>query len=252
MSEQTGTSQKVIRLLIALAILALGFATFGGHISPVYADSPTPTATPNQSDAAIQQIIPDTGYTGKVAAVQSYFVNSVAQQLGINTTQFQVAYFAAARKTIQQALDAGVITDAQATNAMSDIPDMYAYNMDILYRQWDPFPWDRYFLYQKMLLPEDLISTLQMTGPTLITDLEDGKSAADIAAANNLDIKVVEQEIMVNVSKRIMDYSLFGTLTTSQENATVLRYKNSLPYILSRRLSPSYFTVKDTSNDYSR
>jgi hypothetical protein len=252
MSKQTATSQKVIRLLIALAILALGFATFGGRISPAYADSPTPTVIPNQSDATIQLIIPDTGYTGKIAAVQTYFVHSMAQQLGLNTAQFQVAYFEAARKTIQQALDAGVITDAQATNAMSDIGDMYAYNLDLIYHQWDPFPWSRYFLYQKLIMPEDLISALHTTGPILITDLEDGKSAADIAEANNLDLKVVEQEIMVNVSKRISDYSLFGTLTTSQENATVLRYKNSLPYILSRRLSPTYFTAKDNSNDYSR
>ncbi|MDR3577216.1 MAG: hypothetical protein P4L50_25425 [Anaerolineaceae bacterium] len=253
MSKRTSTSQKGISLLIALAILVFGFAAFSGQVSPAYADTPpTPTVAPVQSDSAIPLIIPDTGYSGKVAAVQAYFVNTMAQQLGMSTPKFQNAYFAAARYTIQQALAAGVITDAQATAALSDIPDMYAYNMDLIYHQWDPFPWDKYFLNQKLFMPEDLVSALHTTGPSLIADLRAGKSAADIAKANNLDITVVEQDIMVNVSKRIADYSLFGMLSTGQQNATVLRYKDSLSYILSRRLSPVFFNTTNNSYDYLR
>jgi hypothetical protein len=250
MSKRKGTSQKVIRLLIALAILALGYATFGGQISPAYADFPTPTVTPNQSDSAISLIIPDTGYTGKVAAVQAYFVTSIAQQMGITTTKLQAAYFAAARQTIQQALAAGMISDAQATNAISELGDAYSYNMVILYHDWDPFPWNRYLLYPKLLTPEDLISALHTTGLILTTDLREGKSAADIAAENNLDLKVVEQDIMANVTKRIPSYTLFGNLLTmNQQNATALRIQNLLPYILNRKLPSSYFIEKDNSYD---
>ena len=250
MSKRNGTSQKVISLLVAVAILALGFATFGGQVSAAYADSPTPTATPNQSNAAIPLIIPDTGYVGKVAAVQSYFITSMAQQMGLSTTAFQAAYFAASRQTIQMAQSAGMITDVQAKNAISEIGDVYVYNMVILYHDWDPFPWNQYLLYPKLLRPEDLIDALHTTGLILTTDLREGKSAADIAAANNLDIKVVEQAIMANVTKRIPNYTMFGSLlTSSQQNATALRIQNTLPYILNRKLTPSYFTEKDNSYD---
>ncbi|MDR3577215.1 MAG: hypothetical protein P4L50_25420 [Anaerolineaceae bacterium] len=251
MSKRKGTSQNAISLLVAVAILAFGFATFGGQISPAYADSPTPTVAP--AGATTPLIIPNTGgyaYPGKIAAVEAYFVTSMAQQMGISTTKFQAAYFAASRQTIQLAQSAGMITDVQAKNATSEIGDLYSYNMVILYHDWDPFPWNQYLLYPKLLRPDDLISALHTTGLILTTDLREGKPAADIAAENNLDLSVVEQAIMASVSKRITNYTVFGKLlTTSQQNADLLQIKNLLPYILNRKLPAYYFTEKDNSLD---
>jgi hypothetical protein len=245
MSKRTGTSQKVISLFVAVAILAVGFATFSGQVSPAYADTPAPTPSPTM----MPLFIPDTGATGKIAEMQMYFLNTFAQQLGVTTDKLEAAYLASAGQTLDQAVKVGFLTDAQANDTRGHLGDMDNYNLQILYLDNDPFPWDPYYLYLKYIMPEDLVSALHSDGLTVITQLKAGKSAADMAKANNLDIKAVEDAIMVSVTNRVTATASIGTMSASQQNVYLLRIKNSLPYILNRRLPGSFFKDKDDTID---
>jgi hypothetical protein len=247
MSKHKSTSHNIITLLIAVAILVMGFATFSGQVSPAYADN-TPV-TPTPSAIPTQLFIPDTGAKGQVAEMQMYFLAAFAQQLGTTTDKLSAAYLAAAGQTLDQAASVGFITKAQANDARGHLGDMDNYNLQILYLDQDPFPWDPYYLYQKYLMPEDLISALHSNGLNVITELKAGKSAADIAKENNLDIKAVQQAIMVSVTNRVSASASIGTLTTGQQNVTLTRINNSLPFILNRRLPASFFKDKDDTID---
>jgi len=253
MSKHTRTSQKVIQFLVAVAILVAGFATFAGQVSPAYADFPIPPPppTPNQfiiPETGAYNMIPYDGASEKVAVLQYTFINAYAQQLGVTTNKLEAAYRAAAIQALDTSVQVGLLTAAQANNAKGSLTDMYNYNLSILYLDQDPFPWQKYFLYLKYIIPEDLISALHSDGLTTTTELKEGKSAADIAKENNLNLTDVESAIVQNVTNRITISSSLGTLSTIQQNLAVLRIKNSLPYILNHRLPASFFIEKDDNN----
>src|ERR1035437_8565974 len=104
MSKHKNASQKVISLLVAVAIFGLGFATFSGQVSPAYADNTPPTPAPTQL------FLPDTGAKGQIADLQMYFLNAFAKQLGVSTDKLIASYLAAAGQTLDQAVSMGFIT----------------------------------------------------------------------------------------------------------------------------------------------
>jgi hypothetical protein len=254
MSKHKSTSHNIITLLIAVAILVTGFATFAGQVSPAYADTPSPTPTlpplviPITGGNNVYNVIPYNGASEKVAVLQYTFINAYAQQLGVTTDKLQAAFRTAAGLTLDQAVQVGLLSDSQAKDAKGSLTDMYNYNMSILYLDQDPFPWQKYFLYMKYIIPQDLVSALHSDGLTVITELKEGKSAADIAKENNLNITDVQTAIVQKVANRINLSSSLGTLSIGQQNLAILRIKNSLTYILNQRLPAYFFKEKDDNN----
>ncbi len=158
--------------------------------------------------------------TGTVTDYAQAFWQALANRLGISTDTLQQAFKNAGKDTVAQELQAGKITQDQANQLNQRIDG------------WQPgqgdfdFPFgkgmglgrgmgrDGFFGGQVML--DAAAKALNMTSADLTTELQSGKSLADVAKEKNVDVNSVKQA-MIDAAKAQVDAEVTaGKITADQ------------------------------------
>lgn len=187
-------SKKTIASIAIVGVLALvgalGFAAFSvkntlaNYVAQI-------TGTPQANGQAQTNI---TKY-------EDLFIQSLATHLGVSVDKIKPAMQAAADDVIDQAVKDGKITQAQADQLKQEVAS-------------GNFPGGGFFLHGKGfgrgfgvkgfgigqgLGVQEFASALGMTPQSLETELQAGKSIADVAAEKNVSLDQVKQKVLADL-----------------------------------------------------
>jgi hypothetical protein len=199
--------KNVKKLILAgvVGMLVLGVLATAGLVAGV-ASAQTPTPPTTQSGTDLNQ----------------YFWQSLADRLGTTVDKLTQAFKDAAKDTVAKGLSEGQMTQSQADEANGRIDT------------WQPGqggPWgmpfgghDRGwggmghhgFGFEGQAILDAAAKTLGMTTADLTTELQSGKTLADIAAEKKVDVAALKQA-MIDAAKAQVDQAVTdGKLTQAQ------------------------------------
>ncbi len=146
------------------------------------------------------------------------FIKSFASHLGVDTSKLDSAFTAAMDDTINQALSDGKITQAQADQLKSRFSNGLSGANGVV-----PFGKGGFFGFGargafggNFLSTAEFAKALGMSQQDLATELQAGKSIADVAKEQNKDLTQVEQTVLSDLKTQLDAAVSGGNLTQSQ------------------------------------
>jgi len=189
----------------------LGVAALG--VVNAFAQSPTPTTPPNQNAPA---------QTNPFSTYENAFLNNLATRLGTTVDKLKQAFIGAFTDTVNQAVKDGVLTQSQATNLENKV------NQGVQNGQFPGFfgfgHFNRGFEGHGfrgefgILNMTELAKALNISESTLTSDLQSGKTIAQIAQAQNIPLSQVKTTILNDAKAQLDPKVTAGTITQAQED----------------------------------
>ena len=169
----------------------------------------------------------------------SSFLDSVAKHLGISSERLEDATKAAAIDQVDEALQAGKLTQEQADELKSriesgDFPGFLAPGF-FGFREHGPgFGPDGHHLFfgDKLSSAADYLG---LTEAALRTQLEDGKSLADVAKERRKSVEGLKDAILAGAKSNLDEAVADERLTREQADAIYARLESSIDEIVSVR-----------------
>ncbi|MDE3095416.1 MAG: hypothetical protein KGK07_05360 [Chloroflexota bacterium] len=207
---------KALAVTAALAVVAS--ATFGAfHYTSAQTPPPTPTA-PAATNNTGQQ------------AVQA-FVDKVAANLNVSPQQLTTAVKDAALQTVDQQVAAGKLTQAQGDKIKAAINNGKYPELARLFARRE----ERRERGVQWLRRQIVVSSAKAIGiepKALVTDLKDGQSIADVAAAHNVALNTVKTQITGDVQAKLNTLVQDKKITQARADAVMKALTNNLDKIL--------------------
>lgn len=200
-----------IGTLMVIAILAMGMWLIASPAQVSQAQAPYPTPQTELAPPA----------NGTWADYRDYFLNAFAQRLGITLDKLKEAYKGAFSDTIDKAVQDGKLTEDQAAQMKTDAEN--AINQGNLPGFEGPFGRGGKHGGRSGFGPGHegfelsvIAQSLNMTEADLLTDLQDGKTLADIAAEKNVDLATIKTAVLDNLKSKLDQAVTNGQLTQEQ------------------------------------
>ncbi len=209
-------SKKAFLLIggfLAVMLGALGLWIWTTPVRVSLAQAADPTATPG-SQAKNAWI-----------AYRDFFLNAFASRLGVSSDQVKEAYSGAYSDTLDQAVKDGKITQAQAdqikkdlANRMSqgDIPGFFGPG-GFDHKGFGPRGFGRGMRgFMGGISLASFAKALNMTETDLASALQSGKSIADVAKEQNVDLAQVKTSVLADLKAALDQAVTNGRLTQTQ------------------------------------
>ena len=212
---------KALAVTAALAVVAS--ATFGAFR---YTSAQTPPPTPTAPAA--------TNHKGQ-AAVQA-FVYKVAANLNVSPQQLTAAVKDAALQTVDQQVAAGKLTQAQGDKIKAAINNGKYPELARLFARRE----ERRERGVQWLRRQIVVSSAKAIGiqpKVLVTDLKDGQSIADVAAAHNVALSTVKTQVTGDVQAKLNTLVQDKKITQARADAVMKALTNNLDKILNHHRS---------------
>jgi hypothetical protein len=230
-------SKKVLAVIAGLFLITVIAGGLLIAIPPVrvsMAQAPTPSAQP------------PTGSTAQngLNNYRNFFLNVFANRLGLTIEKVKEALIGAFDDTVNQAMKDGVITQAQAdrlknlfTNRLnqSSAPGFIGPFGLGRFGGFGRFGFARGFLMGRGgFSPSSLAKALDMTQANLITELQSGKTIAEVAKENNIDLAQVKTSVLNDLKTRLDQAVQAGNLTQNGADAIYNQFSANFDTLVNR------------------
>lgn len=211
-------------IMVAALILGVGFAAL--TLRPVAAAGAARLfQSAGLSPAAAQTISP----------YWDVFVKSFAAHLGVDTSKLDSAFTAAMNDAIDQALKDGKITQAQADQLKSRVSG----GLSSL-NGFGPFGRGGFFgfggrgFFRANIGLAEFAKALGISQQELMSQLQTGKSIADVAKAQNKDINQVKQTVLSDLKAQLDAAVSSGKLTQAQADSIYNRASSGIDALVNQ------------------
>ncbi len=213
-------------IIVLGVVAALGFAALTSRQSLAQAPTPTQT-TPNQQAGG-----------NSLGQYESFFWQAFANRLGVTLDKLKQSLVAAIGDTLSQAVKDGKITQSQANQIQSNVQTWANNGMQ-------GFPFGKFgrrggagfefgFMGKGQLLG-DFAKALNIDQQTLMTDLQNGQTIADIATAQKVDINQVKQSVLAAEKSRLDTAVTNNQLTQSQADQFYQKLSTSIDTLVNQK-----------------
>lgn len=203
--------------VLAVTLIAAGMLVAFSPARISFAQAPTPTAPPATGAPA----------NGGLNSYTVSFLNAFASRLGVTVDKVKEAYAGAIGDSLDQAVKDGKLTQAQAdqlktnlTNRLNDgmLPEFFGFFGFRRFGDFDRFGFGRggFFGGKAEFGLSSFASALNMTQADLATELQSGKSIADIAKEKNVDLAQVKTSVLEDMKTKLDQSVQNGRLTQAQ------------------------------------
>jgi len=212
-------SKKVMLGIGGLAVLAMLVGGLLFALSPVpvtFAQAPTPTApgSPTQSN---------------LNNYQNFFLNALAGRLGIAVDRLKEALIGAFNDTIDQLVKDGLFTQARADQLKNNFASRLGQNTSPgivvpfgmgRFGNFRRFGFGRGFLMGRagLGLPS-IAKALNMNVTDLMSELQSGKTIAEVAKEKNVDLAQVKANVLSDFKATLDQAVQNGNLTQARADA---------------------------------
>ncbi len=161
------------------------------------------------------------------------FITAFESHLNIDDAKLNAALSAAATATTAQAVTDGWLTSDQATQ-LSNFATMGVRQLAALTNK---FPFGARNPLGGVWQPTTIASALGMSSADLEAQLKAGKSIADIAAAQHLDLAQVKQTILAQFKTQLDTAVKNGQLTQTLADAVLAKFSSSLDALINKSMA---------------
>ncbi len=240
------SSKKVMLAIAGLAAIAVIGGGLLMALSPAavtFAQAPAPTTQPSPGAPAQNGL---TNY-------QSFFLNALASRLGVAVEQLKQALIGAFNDTINQLVKDGILTQARADQIKSAFnnrinqgaaPGVIAPFGLGRFGNFGRFGFGRGFLMGRLGLGlPSFAKALNMNVADLISELQSGKTIADVAKEKNVDLAQVKTSVL-NDLKALLDQAVQnGNLTQTRADAIYNQASSNFDMLVNRTWNRNRQTV---------
>ena len=211
---------KVIGAVAAVAIVGAGIAGAAGIAS---AQEPTPAANQPKQERNHQ--------------LRDNFLGRVASNLGISLDQLRAGFKSAGTQTVDQMVADGTLAADQATKLKANIDSGDGFGIGRFLRQRHDKRADRVEKVKKGLA-ESAATALHLTPAQLRDQLKTGKSIADVATAQGVDLSAVKSQITSDAKTKLDKLVADGKLTQQREDQALQKLADGLDAALNKTHTP--------------
>jgi polyhydroxyalkanoate synthesis regulator phasin len=208
---------KVLTVATGLALVAAGVLGASGVAS---AQEPTPAAGTGQ--ATRQQ-------------ARDNFLGRVAEKLSISVDQLKQAFKDAALDTVDQALADGKINDQQAQKLKDRINNGNGVGIGLFLRQHRQEARRAAMLARvRHGLVQSAADAIGITPADLRTELQGGKSVADVAGEHNVSLDDVKAQITADAKSKLDQLVADGKIKQERADAALQKLTDNLDTLLNK------------------
>jgi hypothetical protein len=225
-------------LMLGIA-LALGISALSSHNS-LAASLPQAAATPQATQTPGGSQRPNNGLAG----YRDYFIQAFANQLGVTLDKLKSALLSAITETLNKAVQDGKLTQDRSTQIQQSITNWLNSGMQGFPFVGKPGMPGFGFRFGGRFGPGffgggNLLSSfakaLNLDLKTLMTDLRNGQTLADVAAAQTLDIQQVKQAVLADIQSQLDNAVKNNKLTQSQETQIMQNITKSIDNLINQK-----------------
>lgn len=206
--------------ILVIAVVAGGLLVALSPAGISFAQSPSPTAPPSSAAPATNG---PNNYT-------DFFLNALATRLGTTVDKIKEAYTGAISDTLDQAVKDGNLTQAQAdqiktelTNRMNEglLPKFFGFFGFPRFGPFERFGFGRggFFGGKGGFDLSSFATALNMTQADLTSELQSGKTIADVAKEKNVDLATVKTSVLNDLKTKLDQSVQNGMLTQAQADS---------------------------------
>lgn len=235
---------KTMKIIIAAVagLLVLGVIAAGGLFLAVtkgFAQTPSATDTPAATQAPAATAQPGATTQNSGQAYEDFFLNAFANRLGVTVDKIKEAFTGAAGDTLDQAVKDGKLTQARADQMKTNLQDkmnqgiLPFFNFELgkrgffgdfdhggFGRGFGPGFFGRGGFKGLMGLGLDSFAkALNMNVSDLQTELQSGKTLADVVKEKNADLSQVKTSVLNDLKTNLDQAVTNGKLTQSQADS---------------------------------
>lgn len=200
--------------LLALVILVAGAWALVVPAKTTFAQQPTPTAQPGVATPA----------QGVWQSYRDFFLNALVERLGVTLEKFKSDYLGALTDTLDKAVKDGNLTQKQADQLKSkfsnrlDQGDLPGFFPPFGRRGFGHFGFGRggFFGMKGGFELSSVAKALNMPVADLISELQAGKTIADVAKEKNVDLAQVKASVLSDLKARLDQAVQNGNLTQAR------------------------------------
>jgi AraC-like DNA-binding protein len=224
----------ILVIVVFGVVVALGLAAFSSRLS-LAASSPEATQTPSNT--------PTDGNNGATQYLDT-FLQALATRLNVSVDTLKQALAGAGSDTLDQAVKDGRLTQAEADQLKTRITDWINSGMNgIPFGPMGPmmglghhgrggfFGWG----YNTSTLLDEVAKALGMDQQSLVTELQNGKSIADVAQEHNVDIQQLKQTVLNAMKASLDDAVKNSKLTQIQADQIYQSLSNKIDDLINQK-----------------
>jgi hypothetical protein len=235
---------EILGILVLGVMVAIGLAAYSSRQSQAALQSQeTPTVTPTPAN-------PPAGTGNEASQYADTFLQALANRLGVSVDTLKQGIAGAASDTLDQAVKDGKLTQEKADQLKNSITEWFNSGMmGLPFEQMGPgmhgkggfmgrggqgefFGWGRDA--QPMLMNE-FAKALGMDQQSLMTELQSGKSIADVAQEHNVDVQQLKQTVLAAMKTSLDDAVKNNNLTQAQADQIYQNLSNKIDSILNQK-----------------
>ncbi|MDR3577642.1 MAG: hypothetical protein P4L50_27570 [Anaerolineaceae bacterium] len=224
--------------LFAIATMASIFLMSFANVSPVFAQTPLPSATPS-APAASPSATPGTNRANLISQLQAFFYNDLASQLGVTVDKLKAAITTAIQDTLGKAVSNGAISQSQADQAKSKLAQNQTNGNFPGFGMFGGFGFGGRGGFRggfnNLLNQTEIAKALGISLTTLQSDLKAGQTLTDIAKAQNMDYATFKAAVMGDAKTTLDAAVKSNTITAAQEQTELSRLSTILDNIATQK-----------------
>ncbi len=222
-------------ILILGIIAALGVSAFSSNAG-LAAGAPQAAATPQATPAPANPQNPNNGF----AQYRNLFIQNFASQLGVTVDKLKSALIAALTDTLNQIVKDGGLTQARATQIEQTFSNWVNGGFQgPAFGARGAFPgfrggFGRGFMVNGVIL-NSFAKALNISEQTLMSDLQNGQTIADVATAQKLDINQVKQAVLADVKSQLDTAVKNNQMTQTMEDTYMQNLTSRLDSMVNQK-----------------
>jgi len=228
--------------ILAITVIAGGLLVALSPTGISFAQSPTPTAPPSSAAPA----------TSGSNNYMDFFLNALANRLGVTVDKIKEAYTGAISDTLDQAVKDGKLTQAQADQLKTDLTNRM--NQGLLPKFFGFFGFPRFGPFERFGFGRggfdgvkggfelsSFASALNMTQADLTSELQSGKTIADVAKEKNVDLATVKTSVLNDLKTKLDQSVQNGKLTQTQADGIYNQLSTNFDSFVNRTMPTGPF-----------